>query len=68
MPPFVWIRGKLFILANWSDDMQEGDWLLLRPATRDESDNYIDRVGGAEVDAYYTSVLVDQDRLLGRAR
>jgi len=66
MPPFVRIRGRLFIVANWDCEMQEDAWLLLRPATRRENDNYFEYVGDAEIEPYYTSVLVDQDRLSGR--
>ena len=66
MPPFVWIRGGLWVVANWSDEMTEDAWLLLRPATEEENDNYLDRVGDAEEEAFYTSVLVDRDRAVGR--
>lgn len=66
MPPFVWIRGRLWIVSNFTDDMQEDAWLLLRPATCDENDNYLAKVGDAEVEAFYTSVLVDRDRHNGR--
>jgi hypothetical protein len=66
MPPFIWIQGRLWVVANWTDDMPEAAWLLLRPATPTENDNYLDRVGDAEVEAFYTSVLVDQDRVVGR--
>ena len=66
MPPFVWIRGRLFVVANWTDEMPEDAWLLLRPATPAEIDNYLDRIGGAEEEAFWTSVLVDEDRLSGR--
>ena len=65
-PPFVWIRGRLFIVANWGCEMPEHAWLLLRPATVAENDNYQNRVGDAEEEAYYTSVLNDDDRLDGR--
>ena len=67
VPPFVWIRGQLFIVANWGCEMPEDGWLLLRPATREELDNYLARVGDAEVEAYYSSILVDRDRLVGRS-
>lgn len=66
VPPFIWIRGRLAVVANWTDDLREGDWLLLRPATRAEVANYLDRVGDAEEEAHYTSVLNDDDRLDGR--
>ena len=67
MPPFIWIRGKLWVVANWGCEMPEDAWLLLRPATEEENDNYLSRVGDAEAEAYWTSVLVDRDRLVGRA-
>jgi len=66
MPPFVWTRGRLFIVANWGCEMPEDAWLLLRPATAAETDNFLDRVTNAEEEAYYTSVLNDADRLDGR--
>ena len=66
MPPFLWIRGKLWVIANWDCKMPEDAWLLLRPATEEENDNYLDRVSNAEVEAYFTSILVDPDRLVGR--
>jgi hypothetical protein len=66
MPPYIWSRGKLWVVANWTDDMPEDAWLLLRPATREENDNYLDRVGDAEAEAFWTSVLVDEDRFSGR--
>jgi hypothetical protein len=66
VPPFVWIRGRLFVVANWTEGIREGDWLLLRPATAEENDNYLHRVGDAEEEAFYTSVLWDEDRLTGR--
>ena len=66
MPPFIWISGKLWVMANWDCEMPEDGWLLLRPATREEIDNYLDLVSDAEEEAFYTSVLVDRDRLLGR--
>ena len=66
VPPFVWIRGQLFIVANWDCEMPEDAWLLLRPAAEEENDNYLERVGDAEEEAYWTSVLVDRDRLVGR--
>ena len=66
MPPYVWIKGQLFIVANWTEELKQGDWLLLRPATPAENDNYYERVGDAEEEAYYTSMLVDEDRLSGR--
>ena len=67
MPPFIWIRGKLWVVANWDCKMPDDAWLLLRPANEKENDNYLDRVGDAEVEAFYTSVLVDQDRVVGRS-
>ena len=66
MPPFVRIRGRLWVVANWNCGMPKDAWLLLRPATKKERDNYLKRVGDAEAEAYYTSVLVDEDRLSGR--
>jgi hypothetical protein len=66
MPPYVWIRGRLWVVANWSHEIEEDVWLLLRPATREENDNYFDRIGDAEEEAFWTSVLVDEDRLAGR--
>ena len=66
MPPFLWIRDRLWIVANWTDEMPEDAWLLLRPASAAENDNYLDRVGDAEEEAFYTSVLVDEDRVSGR--
>jgi len=66
VPPLVWIRGRLWVVANWSDGMPEDAWLLLRPATEGERDNYLERIDNAEVEAYYTSVLVDENRLHGR--
>ena len=66
MSPFVWIRGRLWVVANWTEGITEDDWLLLRPATSEENDNYLHRVGDAEDEAFYTSVLVDKDRLVGR--
>ena len=67
MPPFIWVRGRLWVVANWDCEMPEDAWLLLRPATEEENDNYLDRVGDAEAEAFYTAVLVDRDRLVGRA-
>ena len=66
MPPFIWIRGRLFIVANWAGDMPEDAWLLLRPASQKESDNYLDRIGNAEEEAYFTAILNDEDRTSGR--
>ena len=66
MPPFVWIRGRLWVVANWTDGMPEDAWLLLRPATPAETDNYLELVSNAEEEAFWTSVLVDEDRLSGR--
>ncbi len=66
MPSFVWIRGRLWVVANWSSEMEEDVWLLLRPATPGENDNYLDRVGDAEEEAFWTSVLADGDRIRGR--
>jgi len=66
MPPYVWIRGRLWVAANWTDGMLEDAWLLLRPATPAENDNYLDRVGDAAEEAFWTSVRVDGDRLSGR--
>ena len=68
MPPFIWIRGRLWVVSNWTDEMPDDAWLLLRPATGEELDNYLNRVGDAEAEAFYTSVLVDPDRLVERAR
>ena len=66
MPPYVWIRGQLWVVANWTEQTLEGTWLLLRPATPAENDNYLERVGDASEEAFWTSVLVDEDRLNGR--
>ncbi len=66
MPPFVWIRGRLWVVANWSYEIEEDVWLLLRPASREENDNYLDRVGDAEEEAFWTSVLADGDRIKRR--
>jgi len=64
--PFVWNHGRLWVVANWDCEMPEDAWLLLRPATKAENDNYMSRVGDAEAEAYWTSVLVDEDRFSGR--
>ena len=67
MPPSVWIRGRLWVVANWDCEMPVDAWLLLRPATEEENDNYLSRVGDAEAESFYTSVLAEWDRLVGRA-
>ena len=66
VPPFIWIWGRLWVVANWTDELKEGDWLLLRLATPEENDNYLDRVGASLEEAFWTSVLVDEDRLTDR--
>jgi len=66
LPPFVWIRDRLWTVANWSCDLPTHAWLLLRPATKEENDNYLAQMADAETEAYYTSVLVDADRSKGR--
>ena len=66
MSPFVWIHGKLWVATNWDCGMPEDTWLLLRPATEKERVNYLKRIGDAEVESYWTSVLIDEDRLNGR--
>jgi hypothetical protein len=63
--PFVWIRGRLYVVANWTDRMPEGAWLLVRPATGEENDNYLERVSAAVEETFWTSVLIDEDRLSG---
>ena len=50
MPPFIWIRGRLWVVANWTEGMPEDAWLLLRPATEEENDNYLDRANFERVD------------------
>ena len=62
-PPFVWFRWRLWVVANWDSRMPEDAWLLLRPATEEERTNYLARIGDAEEEAYWTSVVVDEDRL-----
>jgi hypothetical protein len=66
VPPFVWIREQLWVVANWDVEMPEDAWLLLRLATEEESDNYRECTESAEAEAFWTSVLVDEDRLKGR--
>ena len=66
MPPFVWIQDRLWVVVNWTNEMPEDAWLLLRPATPAENDNYLVRVSDAEEEAFWTSVLVDEDRLNGQ--
>ena len=66
VPPFIWIWGRLWVVANWTANLTEDAWLLLRPATPEENDNCLDRVGAAQEEAFWTSVLVDEDRLTGR--
>ena len=68
MSPFVWILGRLWVVANWTDGMPEDTWLLLRPATRRENDNYLDLVSAAEEEAFWTSVLTDALRTAGHER
>jgi len=65
-PPFVWLRGQLWVVSNWSCEMPADAWLLLRPATEVENDNYYRRINEAEVEAYYTTILKAEDRTSGR--
>ena len=67
-PPFVWIRDRLWTVANWTDRMPDDAWLLLRPATPSETDNYLDLVSAAEEEAFWTSVLTDALRAAGHER
>ena len=66
MPPFVWIQGRLWVVANWGCEMPADAWLLLRPATEEENDNYLRRIQEAAVEAYYTAILTDEERTSGR--
>ena len=66
MSPFVWIRGRLWVASNWEDGMPTDAWLLLRPATPAEKDHYLAEMAEADAGAFYTSVLVDEDRFRGR--
>lgn len=65
-PPFVWLRGQLWVVANWTCEMPVDSWVLLRPATEKENDAYHRRIIEAEVEAYYTAILTDDDRTSGR--
>ena len=66
LPPFVWIRGRLWIIANWNDGMPSDAWLVLRPATTHEEEIYLDRMDDSETEAFYVAVLDDEDRIIGR--
>lgn len=40
IPPFVWIRGHPYLVANWDADLSEEEWLVLRPLSADECDAF----------------------------
>ena len=58
--------GSAVVVANWTEELSEGDWLLLRPATQAGKDNHNGRMGNVEEVSDYTYVLLDEDRLSGR--
>jgi len=62
-PPFVWIRHRLWTVANWSDELPDDAWLLLRPASEDELASHAKCVPGSEEEAFWTSVHSDDHRL-----
>jgi len=66
MPPFAWIHGRLWVVANWTDDLNEDDWLLLRPASRREIRICFQVLSDPQAEAFYSCVLSDEDRLSGR--
>ena len=70
MPPFFWIWGKLWVVANRDCELPEDAWLLLHPATEEQKDNYLELVlelvSNADEEAFWMSAQVDEDRLSGR--
>lgn len=66
LPPFVWLGDTLFIITNWDCSLPGDAWLILRPATAFETRRYRECVDNGLMEAFYTVVLNDADRLVGR--
>ena len=67
VPPFVEIRGRPYLVANWDLDTPPGpqDWLVLRPLTTAEVGVYVEWREYKEAETWAVMVPTESRRLAG---